>query len=136
MHKRILKFLKQKFLSQDNCPLIYNPDQADTDRDGGDKQGDACDNCPMVANIDQSDVDRDGIGDACDPVGCNLITQYLSIDYNFNRILITMEFIMSKTIVRRKQMLISLILIKMGWVMFAIIVHSSQIRISKIPIMI
>lgn len=51
----------------DNCPLIYNPDQADTDADGGDRQGDACDNCPTVANLDQSDVDRDGLGDACDP---------------------------------------------------------------------
>jgi thrombospondin 2/3/4/5 len=48
--------------------LHYNPDQADTDEDGGDKQGDVCDNCPTIANPDQSDVDRDGLGDACDPV--------------------------------------------------------------------
>ncbi|XP_038110404.1 cartilage oligomeric matrix protein [Culex quinquefasciatus] len=53
--------------SPDNCPLVHNPDQLDTDKEGGDKQGDACDNCPTVANIDQHDVDRDGIGDACDP---------------------------------------------------------------------
>lgn len=33
---------------QDNCPLIYNPDQLDTDRDGADKQGDACDNCKSL----------------------------------------------------------------------------------------
>ncbi|XP_055547230.1 cartilage oligomeric matrix protein isoform X2 [Wyeomyia smithii] len=53
--------------SPDNCPLVHNPDQLDTDKEGGDKLGDACDNCPMVANIDQHDVDKDGIGDACDP---------------------------------------------------------------------
>jgi hypothetical protein len=61
---------------QDNCPLVYNPDQTDTDGDG---KGDACDddidgdgihndddNCPTVANADQADQDGDGIGDACD----------------------------------------------------------------------
>lgn len=45
----------------DNCPLIYNPDQIDTDDGGGDKHGDACDNCPTLANVDQSDTDKDGI---------------------------------------------------------------------------
>lgn len=50
----------------DNCPLIHNPDQLDSDSEGGDKQGDACDNCPTVVNIDQQDTDKDGIGDACD----------------------------------------------------------------------
>jgi hypothetical protein len=73
--------------SADNCPLVYNPDQKDTDND---RVGDACaagsatsnrverrcdvdgdgiengsDNCPYVCNKDQKDSIHDGIGDAC-----------------------------------------------------------------------
>lgn len=52
--------------SADNCPYVYNQDQADSDRDGPDKVGDACDNCPSINNPFQEDIDRDGRGDACD----------------------------------------------------------------------
>jgi len=51
----------------DNCPLVANPDQMDTDPTGEDMRGDACDNCPFIMNLDQEDTDKDGLGDACDP---------------------------------------------------------------------
>jgi parallel beta-helix repeat protein len=47
----------------DNCPAIFNEDQADQDNDG---TGDLCDNCPAIFNEDQADQDNDGIGDVCD----------------------------------------------------------------------
>lgn len=68
--------------SDDNCPLVMNPDQADIDEDG---TGDECDlindllpdedddsvpdeddNCPSIPNEDQTDQDLDGVGDACE----------------------------------------------------------------------
>ncbi|RLQ23347.1 hypothetical protein DWB85_01995 [Seongchinamella sediminis] len=57
-------------LQVDNCPLHYNPDQADSDLDGGrpraDGVGDACDNCQRLWNPLQWDWDQDGIGNRCD----------------------------------------------------------------------
>ena len=60
----------------DNCPLLGNANQLDTDNDG---MGDVCDddddddgildmedNCPLTPNPDQADSDMDGIGDVCD----------------------------------------------------------------------
>ena len=53
----------EKCFETDNCIIIHNPDQKDTDDD---TVGDVCDNCPKVPNADQKDTDEDGIGDACD----------------------------------------------------------------------
>jgi len=62
--------------NNDNCPDVFNPDQADANGNG---IGDACDpdldgdgvdntsdNCPNTANPDQANHDSDGLGDACD----------------------------------------------------------------------
>jgi len=79
----------------DNCPLVVNPDQVDSDSDGignacemdtdgdcipdegngsgrigdalcDDSSVDCDDNCRFVANPAQADSDNDGVGDACD----------------------------------------------------------------------
>ena len=60
----------------DNCPLVSNANQLDTDSDGtgdacdtdddGDGDNDGSDNCPLVSNANQLDTDSDGTGDACD----------------------------------------------------------------------
>ena len=63
----------------DNCPYVYNPDQADVKPAGGDGVGDACqqdydgdgindnnDNCPETYNPGQNNLDGDLKGDACD----------------------------------------------------------------------
>jgi hypothetical protein len=62
--------------SGDNCPLIDNPGQENSDDDS---MGDACDidddndgiddaldNCSIVANPNQADNDQDRMGDVCD----------------------------------------------------------------------
>jgi predicted outer membrane repeat protein len=84
----------------DNCPLIANFGQNDTE---GDNVGDACDpdddddgicdggmasfdpgapaegctagpdNCPLTVNVDQLDSDLDGDGDACDPLSDEIL---------------------------------------------------------------
>lgn len=50
-------------LSQDNCWLVPNIDQRNSDKD---VHGDACDNCRTIENPSQRDTDKDGLGDECD----------------------------------------------------------------------
>ncbi len=68
---------------EDNCKIIANESQEDTDGDGAGNACDPCpndpkddedsdgvcgdvDNCPGVANADQANEDADGLGDVCD----------------------------------------------------------------------
>ncbi len=83
--KAARKALPDGFIdSEDNCPGLYNPDQADGNEDGigdacedfdGDLIPNACDNCPTITNSQQQDSDNDKLGDVCDPdtsAGCFL----------------------------------------------------------------
>lgn len=45
-----LSILSEVLNDRDNCPLVYNTDQRDTDLDS---VGDQCDNCPLLHNPDQ-----------------------------------------------------------------------------------
>jgi ELWxxDGT repeat protein len=65
---------------RDNCPLIYNPDQAATigdatdlgdvcDDEDADNFVDAGDNCPVIGNPDQLDSNGNGVGDVCEACG-------------------------------------------------------------------
>lgn len=86
--------LDEGYASQfgDNCPLVSNPAQANTD--GADDGGDACDsdddndtimddedNCPLVLNIDQSNLDSDSFGDSCDDdIDNDGVANFLDLD--------------------------------------------------------
>jgi hypothetical protein len=59
----------------DNCPALYNPNQANAD---GDAFGDACDNCDGSPNNDQADTDGDGLGNACD--NCDTVRNLDQVD--------------------------------------------------------
>ncbi len=68
--------LDGKLDTEDNCPIDFNPNQADIDDDwmgdrcdtddDGDSILDEVDNCPKVANAEQINHDGDMAGDACD----------------------------------------------------------------------
>jgi Tol biopolymer transport system component len=75
----------------DNCLMISNPDQTDTDDDN---QGDACDadddndtildtadNCPLVANSGQEErhVPSNGLGDHCEDADLDAFTDHIEV---------------------------------------------------------
>jgi len=56
---------QDKFGQIGDLPVMWDACDALIDSDG-DGVADATDNCPLVANPDQADTDHDGIGDACE----------------------------------------------------------------------
>jgi hypothetical protein len=49
--------------ADDNCSMVLNPHQDDTESD---TVGNVCDNCVLVSNVGQDNFDGDTEGDACD----------------------------------------------------------------------
>ncbi len=79
------------YCPEDNCPLVHNPDQANSDDD---EWGDACDddmdndgilnesdNCPTVSNVDQADTNSNGIGDVCEDFD-NILSADMALSSN------------------------------------------------------
>lgn len=67
---------------RDNCPMLGNADQKDSNNDAvgdactdtdNDKIYNAIDNCALVYNFDQKDTDGDNIGNVCDTEDNRLI---------------------------------------------------------------
>ncbi len=51
----------------------------------GDGVPDAVDNCPVVANADQMDTDNDDIGDVCDPLTTAMSVDMISLTFKDGR---------------------------------------------------
>lgn len=78
--------------NKDNCPLVFNPEQIDTDASG---QWDACsdkdrdwkiweeDNCPTIYNPKQEDINKNKIWDLCE-IDSDLDLVFDSVDNCLN----------------------------------------------------
>ncbi|NPU91032.1 MAG: hypothetical protein HPY82_03895 [Gammaproteobacteria bacterium] len=72
----------------DNCGLISNTDQLNSDNDAtgnvcdadddNDTVADANDNCPLVSNGNQADGNDNGVGDACEAAPANIVGFWLA----------------------------------------------------------
>ncbi len=82
----------------DNCPSLYNPDQAASignlfqlgdacDDEDTDSIADLVDNCPLIGNADQLDTDGNGVGDACEDSSPSIS----DVDY-FKEVALGVEF--------------------------------------------